>query len=357
MYEQIIQFQNLVKRLEEIISFITLIDIQKKITGEYKRIKDKSSIKSDNMCDYMNFIELSNNSKVQYNAVIISVYACFENYIDELAKSYISLYYTNVSKFTELAQKIKNNYFKQAGDYLTNPQRFNGLELSPEKLITNLFENINNNHTIPLQYEFLINHNGNLKIDKIVELFSNLEIDDLRNKIQMNYLMKKYISKKIDIKIEDVSKYLGSSNNNFYELERLVDLRNNVAHGWSEDRISYSLILDATIPFIKCLSNVLLEIALCESFKVLKKLSKVESFDKPIQVFAKNILCLNSKSSLVKKGDYIFYENDGYTQIAKIESLQINKKQIEELVEENIEVGIALDRPIKKSYKFFYLKK
>lgn len=357
MRKQIKQFEILNVRLNEVESFIKLIETQKKLSAEYKQLVDKSSIPLINLETYMNYAEPLNNSLVQYNAIIISIYACFENYIDELCKCYLQLYFDNILKFDDFPEKVITNYFKQAGEFLSNPQRYSGLELSPEIVIRHLHGNIKNDRNMPLLNEFLLAHGGNLKIDKVIDLFANLGIANIRARIQNNYIFKKYISETKDASFEQVSALLGSSKNIYLELERLVDARNNVAHGWNEDdRMAFSSIISDTIPFIRCLCNVLLEIILIDAFELLLKSNKLMKYDAAIQVFSNKILCINNKLAKLEIGDYIFYEDtQNNFHVAHIDSLQINGSNINKIEENNIEVGIGLDRSIKGTYQFYYI--
>ncbi|WP_313528014.1 MAE_28990/MAE_18760 family HEPN-like nuclease [Anaerotignum sp.] len=354
----ITHFNNLFIRLDEIQKFIKTIELQKRLSSEYRNSEDSFSEQLNSLNDLIDLYDKLHNSMVQYNASIISIYACFENFIDDMAKALVDFYFDNTLTFDELPQKIQENYFIRAGDFLSKPQQFSGLNKTPTDVINIIHKNITNQRDVSLQYEFLIKHSGNLKIDKVIELFNNLDVKDVNSKIKNNYIFKKYISENKEIKLEDVSTYLATATSIFFELDRVVDARNNVAHGWYEDsRISYQSILDDTIPFLQCLCRVILEEVVCFMFEYLLNHRKLQQFDNPINVFNKNILCINSKQSVLEVGDFLFYKNaDNKYTVARIISLKKQDVSLDKNIEPNVDIGIGLDKPVKTSYEFYYFE-
>lgn len=354
----ITHFYNLSNRLNEIQNFIKTIELQKKLSSEFRNSEDSFSEQLRSLSGLIALYDNLHNSMVQYNAAIISIYACFENYIDDIARALVDFYFSNTLIFNDLPQKIQMNYFSRVGDFLSKPQQFSGLDKTPKDVIDIIYKNISNQRDVSLQYEFLIKHSGNLKIDKVIELFNNLEVKNLNSRIKNNYIFKKYISENKEIKFEDVSTYLATATAIFFELDRVVDARNNVAHGWYEDsRISYQSIVNDTIPFLQCLCRVILEEVVCFMFEYLLNQGKLLQFDNPINVFNKNILCINSKQSVLQVGDFLFYKNaDAAYNIACITSLKKQDISLDKNDEPNIDIGIGLDRPVKLSYKFYYFE-
>ncbi|MGX8850591.1 HEPN domain-containing protein [Amedibacillus sp. YH-ame10] len=352
----ITHFHNLSKRLNEIQDFIKTIELQKKLSTEYKNSEDSFGERFRSINDLIPLYDNLHNSMVQYNAAIISVYACFENYIDDIARALVEFYFNNTSTFDDLPQKIQMNYFNRIGDFLSKPQQFSGLDKTPKEVIDIIYKNISNQREISLQYEFLIKHSGNLKIDKVIELFNNLDIKNFNSRIIENYIFKKYISENKEIKFENLPTYFQTATSIFFELDRIVDARNNVAHGWYEDsRISYQSIVDDTIPFLQCLCSVILEEVVCSMFEYLLNYGKLRRFDYPINVINKNILCINSKQSILEVGDFLFYKNaNAKYNVARIISLEKNYIRVDKNTDPNVDIGIGLDRPVKKSYEFYY---
>lgn len=83
-----------------------------------------------------------------------------------------------------------------------------------------------------------------------------------------------------------------------------------------------------------------------------------ESFDKPIKVINNNILCINSKNSHLEKGDSIFFhKNNGEKVRLEILGIEIEKKSVDRVEEENIDIGIKVNKNINEKWDYYYIKK
>lgn len=87
----------------------------------------------------------------------------------------------------------------------------------------------------------------------------------------------------------------------FNILEKIVDERNNVAHGWVENRISFSDIDNEYIEYIHYLSKSILEILILSLFNTKYNHGKLYFIGKPIEVYDHHIIGINNKGSLLKK--------------------------------------------------------
>lgn len=362
MKELMIHYQRFTAQMKEIENFIDVVSTQKQLYSEFKGKSTEISIEiSAELPSFNRLIGLAdslNNSMVHYNAVIISIYGCFENYINEIAKFLVDFYYDNISNFKDLPKKMQNNYYKQLGDCLSNPQRFSNIDKSSECVLLTAYNNVFNIKNESLQMEFLINHGGNLTIDKVTELFNNLDIKELRARIIKNYLFIKYFSETQELTYSQSIEYLKRGNLAFKELTNLVEARNKVAHGWYVDsRISFDIIKNKIMPYLVCLTNVILEEILTSVYTYLFDNGKMIEYEKPIAVYDKTILCINSKQAKIKVDDYMFYKTtDNCYKVAKILSIEKEQVKINALGDGDVnsDIGICLDRPIKDSYVFYY---
>ena len=143
----------------------------------------------------------------------------------------------------------------------------------------------------------------------------------------------------------------------FNILEKIVDERNNVAHGWVENRISFSDIDNEYIEYIHYLSKSILEILILSLFNTKYNHGKLYFIGKPIEVYDHHIIGINNKGSLLKKNDYLYAIKDKAKKILRIESLQKDLKDIDEISEYNVDIGIGFtkhcDLNIDKNYEFY----
>lgn len=189
-------------------------------------------------------------------------------------------------------------------------------------------------------------------------MFNNLDIKELRTRINKNYLFIKYFSETQELTYSQSIEYLKRDNLAFKELADLVEARNKVAHGWYVySRISFDIIKSEIMPYLGCLTNVILEEILTSVYTYLFDNGKMIEYEKPIAVYDKTILCINSKQAKIKVDDYMFYKTtDNCYKVAKILSIEKEHVKINTLGDgdANSDIGICLDRPIKDSYVFYY---
>lgn len=316
------------KRLDEIEEHIKFISLQKNLYN---------TIKSDNQMDlYANSLGTILNSTVQYNSIIICLYGCFEEFIEEIALEYIGIIDGLCSSYNELPQSIRDKHLYKVGEFLSNPQRYKGYELTVDDCVKNIYMSINSSEERKLNTELIIAHAGNLKVEKICDLFRDLGIRDLKSKIEN-------IVNKENLKL----------------LDELVEQRNVISHSWKvEQRWAYEKIENETIIVLRTIGENLKNILLDEIFLFMYEKNMFESFDNPIRVINNNILCINSKNSYLKKGESILlFKNDNKKVRLEILGIEIGKISVDSVEDENIDIGIKVNKNINEKGQYYYVKK
>lgn len=131
-----VDLEILKQRVKEIEDFLYVVEIQKKFVTELNAAENNMSIKNSYYInEYKEKISLLQNSTIQYNAVIISIYGCFENFIDNIFKTYIECVYKITNLYQDLSPRTQDKYIKKVAEYLSNPTRFSGYELTTESVI------------------------------------------------------------------------------------------------------------------------------------------------------------------------------------------------------------------------------
>lgn len=313
------------KRLDDIKKHIRFISLQKEL---FNQIKNDSRMEL-----YANALKDILNSTVQYNSIIICLYGCFEEFIDEIALEYISIIDSLCTSYNELPQSIKDKHLYKVGEFLSNPQRYKGYELSVDDCIKNIYMSINSLENRKLNAELIISYTANLKVEKICDLFKDLGIKNSK------------------CKIDEIEK--------LNLLNEMVDQRNVISHSWKvEQRLAYDKINNETIVVLGTIGEKLVDILLDEVFLFMDGKNMFESFDKPIKVINNNILCINSKNSHLEKGDSIFFhKNNGEKVRLEILGIEIEKKSVDRVEEENIDIGIKVNKNINEKWDYYYIKK
>lgn len=351
--------KKLCEQINEIEIFLDNVNNQKKVVTELTAIKDiLEEEKLVSVIKYEDGIEALFNSAVQYNAIIISVYGSFEYFIDSIFNEYINEVYKVCQTYEELPQKMREKHMRKAGEYLSNPHRFNGYELTSGDVINNIYRCIFNESDSKLVMPLLLSHGGNMNIDQIIELMSDLGIDNAREKITSNIFFKEYYMDLEGYSETTVETFIKEKDSSiFNQLSELVQERNNVAHGWVvENRIAYDKIKDEILKFIKCLANTICDVLINEYFDKLFSINKLENFDTALAIYNNNILCINSKDANLSLGDYIYAKKDNGNSLAlKIKDIQINNVSCKSIEGGNINIGLKVNRRIKDTYSFYYI--
>lgn len=295
---------------------------------------------------------------VMYNAVIISLYGCFEDYLNKISAEYLDVLKNIVVEYDKLPRKIKEKHIKKVGEFLSNPQRYSNYQITERDVISNLYGCMENKK-ITLTKQLLLAHSGNMKIKPIVELLLDLGIENAQDKIIFNNEFMIFQQRKHEIKDDDIKQYIENRKKDadalFEELNCLVDQRNRVAHSWCvESRISMDMILDNIVPFIKMLGNVICDVYMKEIIKRYIENGNIVAFDEPIEVYNNEILCINSKDAILKQGGCIYACGGGDYYVLSVEELEIDRESVMEIRGGEKNIGIKVNKKIKKNWKFYY---
>lgn len=335
--------RSFVNRINEISKFIEMNSIMGKNVSSFNT-KD-FTIEQKAFFEYLTSL---NNSIISYNAIIISLYGCFENYIDDILNRYIENIFHHYTSYEDLPAGLKDKYRKNLGQFLSDPQRFVNMDLQISEVIKNYSSILDSDFNKTINSNFLLKHPGNLKIKQIQTLFNELNIKDLENKIKNSNIFKNYFIHTLEMEYSDFRlKKSKDTSDLFSNLDFLVDQRNNVSHSWvNENRISLPEIKDKIIPFLTSLSEICLRILLIELFQVIDGNNYSFIRTKPLGVFYKNIVCIKNTGINIKIHDYIIYKTEDIIKCSKILNIQINRKNVDKTGTKLQTVCLELDENI-----------
>ena len=127
-------------------------------------------------------------SPLSYNAVIISLYSCYESFVDDILFEYINQIANRSTSFAEIPTDIIINNLKLSSEFLNSQQRFKNFRLTKEDVINNIYSGKVTN-------KLLLKHGGNLSFNILSEYLKNLGITELENKIKKSQLYINYYNK------------------------------------------------------------------------------------------------------------------------------------------------------------------
>lgn len=323
--------------LDKIIKYIDLI----KVEGEYIN-KLKNHKEFDN---FTKVLKDNHNSVVKYNAVIISIYGSFEKYIDELATNYVYKIIELSKTYSEIPQPIKDTYLRNVGEYFSNPNRF-PKDIPDREVVIQNFSDFTNDIAKKLTNTyFFVKHAGNLTSQNVNTLFNSLDVNKLLQNITSN---ESFINS---------LKEIDGDNDQFHLLNRLIGERNIISHGITEERIDFNIIVDEIIPFIILFSKLINDevIKKVYTFLLLRKDSSIVKLSKKYKCINNKIICLNTLNTVLCKGDKLLIKTpNGDYFISSVVKIEIENEEYEN-ASSNIDVGLELDKKIKKDYDFYML--
>lgn len=343
-----IHYTNLQKRIEEILQFIHAVSNQKNFIDLCKGYPELAQH------EFLAATRELINSTVQYNAVVISCYSCFEHFVDELLSQYVRSVYEEFGSMDYISSNAKEKYVRVISDYLSNPQRYSGFDVSRSQVIDSLHNNFCGKSNFMIE-KFLLKHGGNLKQERLNTLLNELGIENLINSLRDHPVLKR------DLKEMEESEIATEVNNTpqriLYYLDELVDIRNSISHGWIDDeRLSYEK-LGIHARLIMLLAHTICDIVLGIFIAKKYEHGRLASIGKAIGFFDDHIVCINSGDHLFSSGDYIYYRKGScYGGIARIVNIQIDRHDVAKTEVINIDLGLELDRRIKEGCSFYVVR-
>lgn len=352
-------FDEYKKQLAEIRTFIRSVELQKDVISELELSEKERDNKLNLSLRYSKIIKQVAESPIQYNAVIISIYGCFERYIDNIFNEYCQVLYDIIENYDDLPKRMKEKHIKKLGDFLSNPQRYKNYDLTDKQAIKNAAEAFNNSKEgFGNNQKLILTHSGNLRIEQITELASDLGIEDFERNVASNYIFKIFFIKRELLDEKTYTRLVSNESKRLFEmLNRLVEERNNVAHGWVESRIKLSDISSEYIDYMECLAESILEVLIKSIHITQYNNDKMYLIGKPMKVIDHHIICINNHGILLHKGDYMLAVKNDKFKVLTIKSIQKNGVEIERVEEKNIDIGVGFEKRVglnvDKEYEFY----
>jgi len=343
-------------RIYEIEKYINLIERQDEVIKEIRGLQNQTLTKTN---EYVEMLINLKSATVNYNAIIISIYGCYENFIDDILREYLKAIIKLDSKYDSLNKKIREKYLKEATEYLSNPQRFENYDLKIQDVVENLYKCVKENNCNKINMDLILKHPANLKIKQINNLFSDLGIPNASQLIKESENYADYYMRENSIGSIGNAKVLlkkkCADELTFSILTDLVDRRNSVSHSWNnDDRISIEVIRNKYIKYIKVFCKSICEIICNNYVEKLYKIGYVKKFNHIINIYNNNILCLNGEKAGLQVGDYLLVKNSKCLKLAEVLNIRIDEKDINQMPQ-NKNVGLKLSIKVKPNWNFYYI--
>ena len=185
----------------------------------------------------------------EYKASIISLYGLLEKYVELWIKEYLDSLSNVVPEYNKIDQKIRDNHFElslKLINTITSRETAKYQHFTKEEVLKKLNDCIVNPTKYQINTDAFVLLSGNLKHNKIVELFNKLNLD-LNNELLKN---------------EELNNEIGLNQNSISRIEKdilynkindLVERRNQIAHGSEE--VDDLLSISELEPYIQFLEK------------------------------------------------------------------------------------------------------
>ena len=295
-----------------------------------------------------------------YRANIISLYGCFEHFIEALIKEYIGDLSQICKSFDKLDKKIRRGYvvnWKTLHGKLSFPKYS---DISEKEMIESLYLSIVEGHN-KIMEECYLKNGGNYNHRMVMDSFCELGLDNLDTILGKYHPLNEFLQQEGLQDMESESKYR--------MLNSLVQYRNNIAHGVDPDNI---LSVHEFTDYLDFLEKYAKAVALYVNDSYWGKYWEIKAKDKvlkPDKVYPKigvaeftiaNVILYQGQKIIMKQaeGNYPRYKDFVLPNIFKVKKTDWDNSKItdvKELCEDGIwKVSIKIDIKCNDRCRFYF---
>ncbi len=289
----------------------------------------------------------SETRTVQYNAIIISLYGCYELIIKKATKIYIRFLLDN--NIVSVSEKLKKDNLNSVVRMIERADNDKKCEY-----IKSLDLLYNQNDMSGYNYDLALVSYQNFKVSVVYNMSNQIFGINFQQILKQHPKFVEYIMQ--EQKFPDIpatEKFINSKANLFTEIDNLVESRNRIAHEgyeanmWSNDYIKTSIIPKLTL-FVS-LYLQMLQVEMLKHYKLQNKLNQIFLIH---PVIKHNIICFNTNQLKITKDSYILIEKNNNSYVGKILNIEYNNTRIEK-ADENQNIGCEINLKVKDSDVFF----
>ncbi|MBD2438135.1 MAE_28990/MAE_18760 family HEPN-like nuclease [Nostoc sp. FACHB-110] len=290
----------------------------------------------------------------EYKATIISIYGLLEKYVEIWIKEYLQSLSSLVPEYSLLDEKIRDNHFElslKLINIITSRESAKYQHLTKEEVLKKLNGCIVNTNKYQINTEAFILLSGNLKHNKIVELFNKFNLD-LNNELLKN----EELNNEIGLKQNTISRI--DKDILYNKINDLVERRNQIAHGSEEvDAILSTSELEPYIQFLEKYCQAIFEI-LVEQIIKQEAIYKFQKIENVIQVLNSRILAFEIEKYKIRIGDMLIVETkEKRFYKIPIQTIQLDKQPYTEIaVSERKKIAISVNFKLKENQTFYVVK-
>lgn len=253
-------------------------------------------LKSSTVNDKIFIVDSWTNERIfNFRSNIISLYGCFEQFIESSIKEYFTELLKICHSFTDLDESIRKEYIDR-WKTLHGKLHYNKFQtITPTFMVKSLYNSLveDKNEIIA---ECFLQNGGNYRIEEIRKSFSTLGLTNLNESLR-NYEPL-------------VSYYSQNGFDSYSKIDEIVERRNEIAHGSNADNLLSESIVLEYVEFIEMfaqsLTSYLNDQLLDQKWKIANPYRVIKPFkfytrNSVVEFHEKDIILKENMDMLVKK--------------------------------------------------------
>ena len=339
---------------------------------------DKFRYDINNVRKYIEYINLSNNIAIthrdstvellkelgehlkifntekkifEYKSIVISIYGLLEEHIRIWIKEHINNIPSLITNYDSLPEKIRENNFDLSINLITliSKNKLSQYEnIDRASILTNLSDCINSKLGYLLNSEAFSPISGNLKHSKISDAFKAADIN-LSEKLRTNKEFFEFLSEKYGNNIANKGDELL-----FSEIDKIVERRNEIAHGSRIENILNINEFSDVLEFIEKYGEAVFAVIEDKEIEYEVDFSCRKYNIK--KVFHKGtVVCFEAECIDIKIGDIIFVKtyDSNYSKLQVLEIRNKNEKVERLNIDQKLDVCIKIQGKISENQELF----
>lgn len=347
MIETLRQFQN---RIEQIRSFLK----DSEAINALAEITDNDVIESGSDSYVLAHVIQLRTSKLNrrlqvYTSGVIMLYGMLEQYLEDILIDYLEELDLLIDKFNDMPDKIKANHTILSAQLLINRKYDKYRDSCIESEVVRRMYLCLGDGEFKINSLAFIDHRSNFRIDTLNDLFEQAGVGGMSSLIKNTVPFIEYSSRRFP----ELNISVSADNVVFEDLNDLAWRRNVVAHGWADDTLSIDLMRER-VDFVSILGESIYTALKQKTYPYAVK-HKCHSLPDPIAVYGNSIVCFHLENETISKNSKIIvFRQDGTYQEAKIERIEVNKVEEQEVIAPpSVDMACKLDIKIKPNCSFF----
>ena len=294
----------------------------------------------------------------EYRANVVSLYGAFEHFVEELIKEYVGELSAKCNRFQDLDDRIRKEYVERWKSLHTNVKKgHTKYPLDEFKMAKNMHDTLVGDSS-NIMAECYIPIGGNYRHGAICEIMEGLGAINIKSNLKKYEPLKGYMNSQGYG--DDVADMVL-----FHEIENLVERRNEVAHGGSDNLLGDNEF-DTMMNFVSIYAETLNNYMNDELYRVEWEKTK-ESAERSIdhRFLDGMVAVLTIANQTIRKGNkYIVKWPDGmYPRYMKMTIGEMHREeadgtapQVDEVVAtENVVISIQVEKPVTDGCIFKFL--